>query len=71
MNLDQHLDMDSTKIRSDLGYKETIPRPRALEMTLAWDREHPLKQLDGAQFDYAAEDSILNRLLSHSAVRRS
>ena len=61
MNLDQDLEMATAKIRRDLEYRETIPRRRALESNVAWDREHPPKQVDPAQFDYAAEDAILSR----------
>lgn len=58
-NLDQHLDMDSTKIRIELGYREIITRGEALALTVRWDRDHPPLQLDPTQFDYAAEDAIL------------
>jgi nucleoside-diphosphate-sugar epimerase len=63
LNLDQNLDMDTVKIRRDLGYQETLSRREALERNVAWDREHPPKLSDLAQFDYAAEDAIL----SHAA----
>jgi nucleoside-diphosphate-sugar epimerase len=62
LNLDQHLDMDTTKIRRHLGYRETVSRAEALAKTVAWDREHPPKRLDRNQFDYAAEDAILSRV---------
>jgi nucleoside-diphosphate-sugar epimerase len=61
LNLDQHLDMDTTKIRRDLGYRETISRCEALEKTVIWDREHPPTDVDPGQFDYIAEDAILSR----------
>ena len=61
MNLDQNLDMDTTKIRRDLGFREVVPRRRALESTIQWDRDHPPGQIESAQFDYAAEDLILAR----------
>jgi len=60
LNLDQNLDMDTTKIRRDLGYRETMSRREALEHTIAWDREYPPKHIDPSQFDYAAEDAILS-----------
>jgi nucleoside-diphosphate-sugar epimerase len=63
LNLDQHLDMDTTKIRHSLGYRETVSRREALAKTVAWDRGHPPKELDQNQFDYAAEDAILSRLI--------
>ena len=61
LNLDQNLEMDAAKIRRDLGYQETVSRREALRRNVAWDREHPPKQLDPGQFDYAAEDAILSR----------
>jgi len=61
LNLDQHLNMRTARIRRDLGYHETLSRREALEKTVAWDREHWPKEVDPAQFDYAAEDAILNR----------
>ena len=61
MNPDQNLEMASVKIRRELGYRETISRRTALERNVAWDREHPPKQVDPGQFDYAAEDAILIR----------
>jgi nucleoside-diphosphate-sugar epimerase len=62
LNLDQHLDMDTTKIRRDVGYRETMSRREALEKTVAWDREHPPTDVDPGQFDYLAEDAILIRV---------
>ena len=59
LNLNQNPEMDTAKIRRDLGYQETLSRREALEMNVAWDREHPPKHSDLAQFDYAAEDAIL------------
>jgi nucleoside-diphosphate-sugar epimerase len=41
LNLDQNLDMDTTKIRRELGYPETVSRREALAVTVAWDRAHP------------------------------
>jgi nucleoside-diphosphate-sugar epimerase len=61
LNLDQHLDMDTAKIRRELGYRETLSRGEALEKNVAWDREHPPIDVDRAQFDYAAEDAILEQ----------
>jgi nucleoside-diphosphate-sugar epimerase len=62
LNSDQHLDMDTTKIRRDLGYHGTLSRGEALARTVTWDRQHPPSDIDLAQFDYAAEDAILSRV---------
>lgn len=59
LNTDQNLHMDSTKIRRELGYRETVPRDEALRRTIAWERDHPPARMDPTQFDYAAEDRIL------------
>ncbi len=53
------LDMDSQSIRADLGYVEPVNRLDALFQTVEWDREHPPRHIDPAQFDYAAEDALL------------
>jgi len=62
MNLDQNLDMDTTKIRRELGFREAISQRRALEQTVQWDRAHLPDHTDPSQFDYAAEDVLLARL---------
>lgn len=67
LNLEQHLDMDTTKIRSALGYRETMSSRVALETTVAWDREHWPAAIDPAQFDYAAEDALLSGRLVGSS----
>ena len=63
LNLDQHLDMDTTKIRHDLGYHETVSRRDALAKTVVWDRDDAPNDVDPAQFDYVAEDAILSRAI--------
>jgi nucleoside-diphosphate-sugar epimerase len=64
LNLGQHLDVDASKIRRELGYKEINSRQDALARCIAWERTHPPKQADPALFDYAAEDVILSRVQS-------
>ncbi len=43
LNLAQHLDMDSSKIRNELGYRESVPRAEALLRTVEWERAHPVQ----------------------------
>jgi nucleoside-diphosphate-sugar epimerase len=62
LNLEQQLDMDTTKICRDLGCRETMSRRAALESTVTWEREHWPTEIDPAQLDYPAEDVILRRL---------
>jgi len=57
-NPQQHLVIDSTRIRHELGYAEIVPTDEALRQTVAWERANPL-QFDPADYDYAAEDSVL------------
>jgi nucleoside-diphosphate-sugar epimerase len=69
-NLAQHLVPDTTRIRSELGYREPIAREEAIRRTIAWEREHPPAVIDPARFDYAAEDEAARRVLpSRTAAR--
>jgi nucleoside-diphosphate-sugar epimerase len=60
LNLAQDLDMDSTRIRAELGYQEIVGRTDALARTVAWERQHPLPRIDTNQFDYTAEDALID-----------
>jgi nucleoside-diphosphate-sugar epimerase len=57
-NTAQHWTPDSSRIRAELGYRETISREAALARTVAWERAHPAP-CDPAAFDYAAEDRAM------------
>ena len=46
---------DSTRIREELGYRETMDRGEALARTIRWERARAATG-DPAGFDYAAED---------------
>jgi nucleoside-diphosphate-sugar epimerase len=58
-NTDQSWIVDSTRIRTELGYHERVPQEEALRHTVAWERAHPPSQIDPAAYDYAAEDAAL------------
>lgn len=58
-NTDQHLVVDTTRIREELGYDESVSRDEALRRTVAWERVHPPDAVDPGQFDYAAEDAVI------------
>jgi nucleoside-diphosphate-sugar epimerase len=60
-NWKQHWAADSSRIRRELGYRETVPLREALEATIRWERANPLP-VDEKQFDYAAEDAYLRDL---------
>ena len=64
-NPQQHLVIDSTRIRQELGYAEIVPADEALRRTVAWERANP-PQFDPADYDYAAEDVVL-----HAAAQRT
>ncbi len=51
----QDLAYDTSRIRSELGYREIVSVDEGLRRTVAWLREHP-PLIDVAQYDYAAED---------------
>src|SRR5205085_2596742 len=55
----QDLEVDTTRIRNELGYSEVISPTEALERTIAWERVHLPQEIDPKQFDYAAEDAVL------------
>jgi hypothetical protein len=54
----QDLAYDTSRIRSELGYREVVSVDEGLRRTVAWLRAHP-PELDAAQYDYAAEDAAL------------
>ncbi len=63
--LHQDLVCDSTRIRTELGYKERISFEEGLQHTVAWERANPPKEIDPKQFDYDAEDAVLAKLGKH------
>ena len=60
--LEQHLDVDSSRIRYELGFMPPVAREEALRRTIAWERANPPSQINPVEFDYATEDAILSRL---------
>ena len=46
---------DSSRIRNELGYRESVTREEALRRTVAWERAHPAA-CDATAFDYEAQD---------------
>ncbi|KPJ72093.1 hypothetical protein AMJ52_07445, partial [candidate division TA06 bacterium DG_78] len=61
-NTEQHLTVDTTRIRKELGYRESIPQDEALRRTIEWERAHPPENISPEQFDYETEDKVLNSL---------
>ncbi|MDJ0568989.1 MAG: NAD-dependent epimerase/dehydratase family protein [Pleurocapsa sp. MO_192.B19] len=67
-NLNQHWVTDSTRIRTELGYREICDRHEALRRTIGWSREHPPEAVaekgHSQLLDYKDEDTILAKLKS-------
>jgi nucleoside-diphosphate-sugar epimerase len=59
-NTAQHLVASSDRIRSELGYREQLPREEAIRRTIAWERAHPPAE-PLYPFDYNAEDEALKQ----------
>ncbi|MGH7572410.1 MAG: NAD-dependent epimerase/dehydratase family protein [Gemmatimonadota bacterium] len=57
----QPLVADTSRIRRELGHRDPIDRSEGLLATVTWERETP-PLLDPRQFDYVAEDRLLERL---------
>ncbi|MEW6048150.1 MAG: hypothetical protein AB1609_17025 [Bacillota bacterium] len=51
--------VDTTRIRVEIGYSETVSRDEALRRTVDWERAHPPARIDPSAFDYAAEDAAV------------
>jgi nucleoside-diphosphate-sugar epimerase len=57
---DHHLVTDSSRIRRELGYRETVSREEGLARALAWYAESPpADPVAASGIDYAAEDEAL------------
>jgi nucleoside-diphosphate-sugar epimerase len=59
----QHWVADSSRLRKELGYGETMTRAEALARTIAWERANP-PAADPAALDYTAEDQAAMRYCS-------
>ena len=55
----QQYEVDSSRIRLELGYSEIVPFDEALRRTIAWERSNPPAKISPEDFDYAAEDVAL------------
>jgi nucleoside-diphosphate-sugar epimerase len=68
--MEQHILTDSTRIRRELGYRETVPRAEAMGRTIEWERAHPPDPFPKELFDYAAEDLALECYHGQEAAGR-
>ena len=55
----QQYEVDSSRIRRELGYSEVVPFDEALRRTILWERSNPPEKVLPEDFDYAAEDAAL------------
>lgn len=58
----QHLVVDTSRIRRELGYVEPITPTEAIARTVKWERENPPELVDPKQFDYEEENIALKQL---------
>jgi nucleoside-diphosphate-sugar epimerase len=58
-NFGQRIELDSSRIREELGYKEPVSEQDAFRRTISWERANPPAHLEPALFDYEAEDRAL------------
>ncbi len=54
-----HLVVDTTRIRGELGYTESVPLDEAIRRTVEWDRANPPQNLPPNLLDYEAEDAAV------------
>jgi nucleoside-diphosphate-sugar epimerase len=66
-DLRQHWAADSTRIRTELGYTEPVPRDEAVRRTVAWERANPPAAPMSA-FDYDVEDAAALRASSRRSA---
>jgi nucleoside-diphosphate-sugar epimerase len=50
---------DTTRIRTELGFRDLVPQDEVLSRTVAWERANPSKDYPSDMFDYTAEDAVL------------
>jgi len=62
MNTKQQLEADTTRIRDELGFEESVPSGEAILRTVRWERENPPKGVDSSVFGYEEEDETLRDL---------
>lgn len=61
-NVAQHIIVDSSRIRNELGYQESIALEEAFKRTITWESANLPAEFEAKDFDYAAEDEVLARL---------
>ena len=59
INADQHIIVDTNRLRKELGYSEHIDLTEAFRRTIAWESANPPEEIDANMFNYQAEDQAL------------
>lgn len=59
INVDQHIVIDTAKIRQELGFKERVQLAEATRRTVRWEERNPMENIAPEMFDYAVEDELL------------
>lgn len=62
LDLRQELVLDTSRIRSELGYREVVPAEEGFRRTVAWQLRHPPgpdDPMSKLELDYEAEDAVL------------
>jgi nucleoside-diphosphate-sugar epimerase len=58
---EQHLVVDTSRIRTELGYQAVASIGEALARSVAWERENPPEGIGTDGFDYTIEDTLLEK----------
>jgi nucleoside-diphosphate-sugar epimerase len=61
-----HLNTNTSRLREQLGFTESVSREEGLRRTVSWERANPPAEVPPGQFDYAAEDAGLEALRAQS-----
>ncbi len=57
-----HMDLDTSRIRSEIGYADPIDVDQAIARAIEWERANPPASIDPARFDYSAEDQAIRTI---------
>ena len=60
INAEQHIVVDASRIRQELGYRERVDIDESTRRTVAWERANPPAKINENDFDYAAEDEFIS-----------
>jgi nucleoside-diphosphate-sugar epimerase len=58
-NAAQHWEVDSSRIRGELGFREPVSIDAGIRRTIEWERANPPGEFNPHPFDYSAEDAAM------------